>query len=262
MNEANQRVEIQRYVQKAFLAKIMHMNANREKRKREALAQLSLSGHTRNSSAWTISEIEIEEECIADLLLQKANLYLDAYERSGLKIGPEVLKDIAHSQVEITAARKSSLIGQGQLAGIRTNRPQNMTGYGRLGKKASVVMKDIEARIDLYNLTPKKAEPMPINNTTYHLSGVGNRVVHGDDNSVNMINEKELFEQLASVITNAVQDVTERQSILEKLEELKHEKSKTDYLTKLTKFTAAANSIAHVIGSYLPALAEKAASLF
>jgi hypothetical protein len=83
----------------------------------------------------------------------------------------------------------------------------------------------------------------------------------GDDNSVNIINEKELFDQLASVITSAVQDATERQSILEKLDELKAERSKTDYLTKLAKFIAAAGSIAHFIGPYLPALAEKAASL-
>lgn len=239
----------------------MHMNEERERRKGETLAQLSYRGHSRNSSAWMISEIDIEEECIANLLLQKADLYLDAYERRGLKIGPDVLKDIAHSQVEITAARKSALIGEAQLTGVRTNRPQNMTGYGHLGNKASVAMKDIEAKIDLYNLTPKKAEPMTINTTTYHLSGVGNRVVHGDDNSVNIINEKELFDQLASVITSAVQDATERQSILEKLDELKAERSKTDYLTKLAKFIAAAGSIAHVIGPYLPALAEKAASL-
>jgi hypothetical protein len=261
LNEALQRAEIQRYVQKAFLAKIMHMNEDRERRKGETLAQLSNRGYSRNSSAWMISEIDIEEECIANLLLQKADLYLDAYERRGLKIGPDVLKDIAHSQVEITAARKSSLIGQAQLIGVRTNRPQNMTGYGHLGKRASVAMKDIEAKIDLYNLTPKKAEPMTINNTTYHLSGVGNRVVHGDDNSVNVINEKELFDQLASVITSAVHDATERQSILEKLDELKREKNKTDYLTKLAKFLAAAGPIAHFIGPYLPALAEKASSL-
>lgn len=261
MNEAIQRAEIQRYVQKAFLAKIMHMNEERERRKGETVAQLSYRGHSRNSSAWMISEIDIEEECIANLLLQKADLYLDAYERRGLKIGPDVLKDIAHSQVEITAARQSALIGEAQLVSMRTNRPQNMTGYSHLGKKASVAMNDIEAKIDLYNLTPKKAEPMTINTTTYHLSGIGNRVVHGGDNSVNIINEKELFDQLASVITSAVQDATERQSILEKLDELKAERIKTDYLTKLTKLIAAAGLIAHVIGPYLPALAEKTASL-
>jgi hypothetical protein len=122
-------------------------------------------------------------------------------------------------------------------------------------------MMEIGAKIELYNLTPKKAEPMTVNNTTYHLSGVGNRVVHGDDNSVNRINEKELFDQLASAITSAVQDVGERQIILEKLEELKNEKNKTDYLTKLAKILAADGTVAHVIGPYLPALTDKASSL-
>lgn len=37
-----------------------------------------------------IGEIEIEQECIADLLRQKADVYLDAYERTGLKIGADV----------------------------------------------------------------------------------------------------------------------------------------------------------------------------
>jgi hypothetical protein len=100
---------------------------------------------------------------------------------------------------------------------------------------------------------------MTINNISYHL--VNSRVTHGDDHSVNIINEKELFEQLASVITGAVVDVAERREILEKLDDLRHEKSKTDYLTKLTKFLAAAGTIAHVIGPYMPALVEKASSL-
>jgi hypothetical protein len=237
------------------------MNEERDRRKGEALAQLSSRGHSIDSSAWMISEIDIEEECITNLLLQKADIYLDAYERRGLKIGIDVLKDIAHSQAVITASRKCSLIGQAQLTAVRTNRPQNTTRYRHFGKKVFVTMNDIELKIDRYNMTPRKAERMTINNTTYHLSGVGNRVVHGDDNSVNVINEKELFDQLASVIANAVQDVTERQSILKKLEELKHETIRTDYLTNLTKFIAAAGSIAHVVGPYLPALMEKAASL-
>jgi acetate kinase len=59
-----------------------------------------------------------------------------------------------------------------------------------MGKRASVAMKEIEAKIDLFNLTTKKAEPMTVNNNTNQLTGVGNRVAHGDDNSVNAINEK------------------------------------------------------------------------
>lgn len=244
---------------KEFLAKIMQMNDVRQNKKLELRGELGRRGHSANSSARMIGEIEIEEDCIADLLRQKADLYLDAYERKALKIGPDVLKDIAHSQVEITATRKSTLIGEAQLMGMRTNRPQNMMGYGHLGKKASVAMKEIEAKIDLYNLTPKKAELMTINNITYHL--VNSRVTHGDDNSVNIVNEKDLFDGLASVISNAVENVTKRQEILEKLDELRSEKNKTDYLTKLTQFLSAAGVIAHVLGPYLPGLTEKTAFL-
>jgi hypothetical protein len=246
-------------VHKAFLAKIMQMNEVRHGKKLELRGELGRHGHSAISSAWMIQEIEIEEDCIADLLRQKADLYLDAYERKGLKIGPGVLKDIAHSQVEITAARKGSLIGEARLRHMRTNRPQNPMGYGHLGKKASVAMIEIGAKIDFYNLTPKKVEPMTINTTTYHL--VNSRVTHGDDNSVNIVNEKELFDGLASVISSAVEDAAERQKILEGLDDLRHEKIKTNYLTKLTKFLSAAGTIAHVIAPYLPALTEKAASL-
>lgn len=261
MNDAVQRAEIQRYVQKAFLAKIMHMNEVREEKKRDLRAGLSARGHGLASGSMIVGAIQIEEDCIADLLRQKADLYLDAYERKGLKIGPDVLKDISHSQIEITAARKSSLMGEAQMRSMRTHQHQGIAGYGHLGKKASVAMKEIEAKIDLYNLTPRKAEPMTINNTTYHLSGVGNRVVHGDDNSVNVINEQELFDRLASVIETHVQDLSARQDLLEKLEELRNEKSKGNYLTKLTQLLGAATSIAHLIGPYLPGLTEKAASL-
>jgi hypothetical protein len=98
---------------------------------------------------------------------------------------------------------------------------------------------------------------MTVNNNMYHLSGVGNRVVPGDDNSVNAIKEKELFDRLASVISTAVEDVAHRKERLEKLDQLRHETSKTDYLTKLTKFLAAAGSITHAIAPYLPALTDK-----
>jgi hypothetical protein len=240
----------------------MQMNEVGKRKKLELRAKLGQHGHSANSSAWMIGEIEIEEECIADLLRQKADLYLDAYARTGLKIGPDVLKDISHSQVEQTAARKGSLIGAAQMVALRTNRPQDMTAYGQLGKRASVAMKEIEAKIDLFNLTPKKAEPMTVNNNTYQLTGVGNRVVHGDDNSVNVINEKELFDRLASVVSTAVEDADHRRELLEKLDDLRLETSKTDYLTKVTKFIAAAGPIAHAIAPYLPALMDKAGLLF
>ncbi len=131
----------------------MQMNHVRQRRKLELRGELGRRGHSVNSSAWMIGELEIEEDCIADLLRQKADLYIDAHRRIGLAIGPDVLKDIAHSQVEITAARKSSLAGEAQLFAMRTNRPQNLAGYGHLGKKASIAIKEIEASIDLFNLS-------------------------------------------------------------------------------------------------------------
>ena len=152
MNDPVQRARIKEYAHKAFLAKIMQMNEIRQSKKLELRGELGRHGHSLNSSAWMIGEIEIEEDCIADLLRQKAELYIDAYTRVGLTIGPEVLKDIAHSQVELTAARKSSLIGEAQLLAAWTNRVHNLTGYAHLGKKASVAMKEVEANIDLYNL--------------------------------------------------------------------------------------------------------------
>ena len=51
---------------------------------------------------------DIEEQCLADLVRQKADLYLDPCARKGLKINPDVLKDICFSQLELTAARKIS----------------------------------------------------------------------------------------------------------------------------------------------------------
>jgi len=85
--------------------------------------------------------------------------------------------------------------------------------------------------------------------------------VHGDDNSVNIINEQELFDRLASVVENNVQELSARRDLLEKLEELRNEKSKGSYLTKLTQFMGAATALAHLIGPYLPGLTERAGTL-
>ncbi len=95
--------------------------------------------------------------------------------------------------------------------------------------------------------------------TNYHL--VNSRVTHGDDNSVNIINEKELFESLSSAITNAVANESERGEIVACLNELKAQKMKADYLTLVPKLIAAAASIGHVIGPFLPPLIEKAEAL-
>jgi hypothetical protein len=261
MNELTERAEIKRYVDKAYQAKMMQMNDVRRNRNGDLCASLADKGHSRNSSACLLGEVDIEEACIAELLHQKADLYIDAYQRKGLKIGPDVLKDVSDSHVELIATRKSTLMAQSQLTAVPTNRPSRANFYAHLGKKASQAMKEIEAKIDLYNLTPKRANPTTIMNITYHLSGSGNRVVHGDDNSVNIINEKELFDGLAAVITRAVQDETQREEILGHLEELKRQTTKTDYLATVPKFIAAASSIGHLIAPYLPALIEKAQSL-
>jgi hypothetical protein len=58
-----------------------------------------------------------------------------------------------------------------------------------------------------------------------------------------------------------VQDEAERREILARLDELKGQKTKIDYLAMVPKFVAAAASISHVIGPYLPALIERAESL-
>jgi hypothetical protein len=259
VNEAIQRAEIKRYVRKAFPAKILHMNDERARLKTDAKVKLTHSGHSLSSSAWMIREMEIEEDCLAALVHQHADLYLNAYERKGIKIGPEVLTDIEYEHNQITAGRQSALIGQANLLATRTNRQQNPAAYAHIGHKSSVALREVEAKIALYNLTPKKEESMTINNINYHL--VNSRVTHGDDNSVNIINEKELFDGLATAITSNVQDVTERQSILDKLGELKAEKSKTGFITRLASFVTSAGSIAHVIEPYLPALTDKLHSL-
>jgi hypothetical protein len=261
MNELADRGEIKRYVGKAHLAKIMQMNDLQRERKKELYASLAIKGYSLDSSACILRQLEIHEDCVAELLHQKADLYIDAYQRKGMKIGPEVFKDISHSQVELVAARKSTLMAEAQLTAVRTNRPSNAHFYAHFGKKASQAMKEIEAKIDLYNLTPKKVNPMTVMNITYHLSGNQSRVVHGDDNSVNIINEKELFENLTAVINGAVPDEAKRGEILARLDDLKQQKRKTDYLAMVPKFIAAAVSIGHLIGPYLPALIEKADSL-
>jgi hypothetical protein len=261
MNELAERGEIKRYVDKAYLAKIMQMNDLRRERNGDLYVSLAAKGHSRNSSACTLGEVNIEEDCIAQLLHQKADLYIDAYQRKGLRIGPDVLKDISHSQVEVIATRKSTLMAQAQQTSGRTNRPSRANFYAHLGKKASQAMKEIEAKIDLYNLTPKRVSPMTVMNISYHLSGTVNRVVHGDDNSVNIINEKELFDGLEAVITGAVQDEAQRAEILTRLDELQQQQTRTDYLARVPKFIAAAASIGHLIAPYLPALIEKAQSL-
>jgi hypothetical protein len=53
----------------------------------------------------------------------------------------------------------------------------------------------------------------------------------------------------------------ERSEILARLDELKAQKTKTDYLAMIPKFITAATSIGHIIAPYLPALMEKAEQL-
>jgi hypothetical protein len=263
MNDAIARAEIKRYVDKAYLAKLMQMNDQRLQRNGDLYVTLHKGGHSRNSSACVLGEVDIEEALMAELLHQTAELYIDAYERKGLKIGPEVMKDLAEKQVGVVATRKATLMAQAQLTAQRTNQMSKANYYSHLGKKASQAMMEIGPKIDLYNLTPQRSEPTPVVNNIFHLSGPGSKVVQGDDHSTNTItvNEKELFQSLASAITSAVADTAERSEILARLDELKAQKTKTDYLAMIPKFIEAATSIGHIIAPYLPALMEKAEQL-
>jgi hypothetical protein len=261
MNDLAQRIKIKMYVDTAFIAKILRMNQVRQERKLEMLGRLAARGHSRNSSACLLGGVDIEEECIAELLHQKADLYLEAYNRKGLKIGPDILRDLSETQVNTISVRKGTLMAEAQLTAVRTRANSNAHFYAHLGKRASIAIKEIEAKIGLYNLTPLKPEPITVTNISYHLSGVGNRVVLGDDHSVNVINERQLFDGLTATVTSAVQNLDERREILARLDELKEQKTKIDYLAMVPKFITAASSIAHVIAPYLPALMEKAESL-
>jgi len=195
MNDAIARAEIKRYVDKAYLAKLMQMNDQRLKRNGDLYVTLHKRGHSRNSSACVLGEVDIEEALMAELLHQTADLYIEAYERKGLKIGPEVMKDLAEKQVGVVATQKATLMAPAQLTAQRTNQMSKANYYSHLGKRASQAMMEIGPKIDLYNLTPQKSEPTPVVNNTFHLSGPGSKVVQGDDHSTNTItvNEKELL---------------------------------------------------------------------
>ena len=256
----NAPAEIKRYVDNAFLAKIMEINETRLKRRGDLYVSLAAKGHGRSSSACIIGEVAIEEQCIAELVHHKADLYLEVYGRNSLKIGPDVMRDLSETYANTVGVRKSTLMAEAQLTAVRTNGTSRAYFYAHLGKEASRAVKEVEAKIDLYNLTPKKVEPMAVTNNTYHL--VNSRVTHGDDNSTNIVvNEQELFAKLVSVIENSVQNEAERAEILARLDDLKSQKTKTDYLAMMSKFIAAAASVGHVIAPYLPALIEKAEHL-
>ena len=79
MNELAQRGVIKRYIENAYLAKMMAMNETRQEREADLHASLASRGHSRHSSASLIGEVDIEEDCIAELLHQKADLYIEAY---------------------------------------------------------------------------------------------------------------------------------------------------------------------------------------
>jgi hypothetical protein len=77
------------------------------------------------------------------------------------------LSNLRENRLEASRAIVAAMASQFQELGVRLEsvtigalervmasyRPQNMMSYGHLGKKASVVMKEIEASIDLYNLS-------------------------------------------------------------------------------------------------------------
>jgi hypothetical protein len=98
----------------------MRMNETRREKEGNLYASLAAKGHSQNSSACMIGEVDIEEDCIAELLHQKADLYVDAYQRNGMKIGPDVLQDISLSHVGLVATRKSTLMAEAELTARRT----------------------------------------------------------------------------------------------------------------------------------------------
>lgn len=161
-DEQNLKAQIKKYVANAFLTKMLHKNEERETRKRDAKARLAHAGYSPNSSAWLLSAADIEEDCIAELTLEHADLYIDAYRRQGLKIGPEVMQDITEAHGNMAGARKATLIAEAQLTASRTNSIPNNHVYKRLGSKASIALRDAGDKINLYNLTPRKAEAVTV----------------------------------------------------------------------------------------------------
>jgi hypothetical protein len=138
---------------------MLHKNEERETRKGDAKVRLAQTGHGPNSSAWLLTRADIEEACVAELTREHADLYIDAYGRQGLKIGPEVMQDITEAHGNMTETRKATLIAEAQLTATRTHTIPNNHVYARLGSKASIALRDAADKINLYNLTPKKAEP-------------------------------------------------------------------------------------------------------
>jgi hypothetical protein len=104
MNDAIARAEIKRYVDKAYLAKLMQVNDQRLQRNGDLYVTLHKGEHSRNSRACVLGEVE--EALMAELLHQTAELYIDAYERKGMKIGPEVMKNLAEKQVGVVARER------------------------------------------------------------------------------------------------------------------------------------------------------------
>ncbi len=158
-DQRNLKAQIKTYVDNAYLTKMLHKNQERENRKRDAKARLAQPGHGLNSSAWLLTGTDIEEACIAELTREHADLYIDAYGRQGLEIGPEVMQDITDGHGNMTGTRKAALMAEAQLTATRTNTTPNNQMYARLGSKASIALREAADKISLYNLTPKKAEP-------------------------------------------------------------------------------------------------------
>ena len=154
------KAQIKKYVDNAFLTRVLHKNEERETRKGDAKAGLAQTGHGPNSRAWLLAAADIEEDCISELTREHTDLYIDAYGRRGLKIGPEVMQDITEAHGNMTGTRKATLIAAAQLTASRTNTIPDFHVYARLGSKATIALRDAADKINLYNLTPKEAEPV------------------------------------------------------------------------------------------------------
>jgi len=233
----------------------------REEKKRILACTLAHKGISSSSSSYEIGIFDIEEKAIADLLHAKAEVYIKAYSRQGLSIGSDVLQDLSWTQAELVGVRKGCIIHEHQLRAMRTRRQGTPTMVGQLGKEASIAAKEIQAKIKLYNLTPRETQHMSITNT-FNVQGSYNRLYQDStDNSVNIVNDAEIFQSLQTLISANIADETERKELLQHLQELQQEKSKSGYMQKITALLTASSKIAPLLADYLPALIDWAKHL-
>lgn len=255
--------QIESFVEAAYGAQLLRSSCERDKKKAALTEQLAVKG-SRLCGVYSAGIIEIEDEYIASLLHAKADLYIQAHQRQGVRIDPAVLHNLSITQSSLLETRRFCLTQAKQLDALRARSAGNALPVHMLGQKTSIAAKEIEAKIKLFNMTsmtPPTPSPTTIN-VSYHLSGPNNRINNGSvDSSTNTVDQREVLQKLTEAIVQSVQDSREQSNILQALTALQGETSKCGYLEKITKFVSAAASIGHIIGPYLPALIKKAESL-